>query len=766
MEPMKVIIKEREVEYISDYPDGWKFSAGDPFKFPVLIGDSPCFVKRFEQKTPQDISGWDLLIKMSGKYEKNLSRIYDVKNVTEDDKEIYYVFYEYLDGVTFDKYIREPDINLIHLNNDLFNAVRALQKYEFWFADFCEKNIFCQKDGTFVLVDVDSTQRTADLPDNEMYGSKDYWILVFKFFKEILNKNDIRLADINGISLNYLQIPFLVLRLKLFINGDKKDYNSTELFNKLPSQLIEMAPEFRQIYLNVIKNGIQPLSEKEISTIKEVVERRIIKTDDIPEVVIAPVSLPVIKAFNTSSSTIESGGAFTLSWQIENANKLELYKNGAMFKALNTSEKEIALTGFADGTRQQSSYQLYAYKDLAMAKSDPIIIKLKETEQKKRNPMKIIGIVLGVIALAAASFFLFHLINPDSNEPYIKQKVLRQGIDSTITVYGKNLPSKDKIIILINDTKGTIISGSKNSLLVLLPKTKFTVSNDSAYVFVNFNNKTKNAGLFMYVPPVVIKQRTLYEDSIFTFYGKNLNTNNIKVLFENKEIPILSQSENGLTIKVPELEDTLSGHLIKLLINEDNNTIFSRNCIVSYDTIDLIRLAPQARWMAGILLSDGNSSTNNANLIWPGNDNEPAGFARSDVTLMENAIAYPVLRMHPMWLSNGTIKGFFPWSNLKGKKTFKAQVGFLQNGRSTDGVVFQVWVHYHLNQVETLELIKRQFKGYTGRIANFFVDFPQHISNDFFIELRVDAGNESNSDWAAWINPIVISRRLRVSATQ
>src|SRR4030095_13908892 len=154
MEPMKVIIKQREYSYTSDYPDGWKFSAGDPFKFPVMIGDNSCFIKRFEQKGPEDISGWDLLGKMRGKFDKNLARVYDIKNVQEDEKEIYYVFYEYLEGSTMDVAIRKQvEINLPHLNEDLFNGVRALQNYSFWFADFTEKNIFCQKDGTYVLLD-------------------------------------------------------------------------------------------------------------------------------------------------------------------------------------------------------------------------------------------------------------------------------------------------------------------------------------------------------------------------------------------------------------------------------------------------------------------------------------------------------------------------------------------------------------------------------------------------------------------------------------
>jgi hypothetical protein len=88
---MIVVINQRELEYVPDYPDGWKFSAGDPYKFPVLIGDHQCFIKRFEQRSPEDISGWELLVKMKGQYDKNLSRIYDIKNVKEGDKDIYYV---------------------------------------------------------------------------------------------------------------------------------------------------------------------------------------------------------------------------------------------------------------------------------------------------------------------------------------------------------------------------------------------------------------------------------------------------------------------------------------------------------------------------------------------------------------------------------------------------------------------------------------------------------------------------------------------------
>lgn len=421
---MKVIIRQREFEYTSDYPDGWKFVAGDPFKFPVLIGDHQCFVKRFEQKTPEDISGWALLVKMVGKDHKNLSNVYDIRNVQEDGKEIYYVFYEHLDGTTLDRLVRQPNlnINLGHISSDLFNAIRELQNDEFWFADFTEKNIFSVKNGSFVLVDVDSTQRIIDLPINDMYGSKDYWILVLKFYKEILNKNDIRLADINGINLNYLQIPFLVLRLKLISAEAGSDYNSTALFSQLPSRLDKMAPEFRAIFSDVIASGKDSLSPDQVRRIEDTVDKKIIKADLVPVVVAEPGDLPSIIAFNTDKNEIESGGAFVLSWKVNNAEKLELHKNGAKFSDLDLNQRELPLQEFADGTRQQSYYELYAYKGLEMAKSLPVTIQLKDEQNPPPPPppppdkwKKLVMAGIGVVILVLA--LIFFLKKPSVTEP-------------------------------------------------------------------------------------------------------------------------------------------------------------------------------------------------------------------------------------------------------------------------------------------------------------------------------------------------------------
>jgi hypothetical protein len=684
---MKIIVNQREYDYVSDYPDGWKFSAGDPYKYPVSIGGNSCFIKRFEQKSPEDISGWDVLVKISGKYENNLSRVYDIKNVQEDDKDIYYVFYEYLDGVTLDRTIKDRSpINLNHLNTDLFNAIRALQKYEFWFADFTEKNIFSQKDGSYVLVDVDSTQRVFDVPDNDMYGSKDYWILVLKFYKEILGKNDLRLSDINGITLNYLQIPFLVLRCKL-ANGSAKDYSSTPMFSQLPAKLNEMVPEIKDVFSTVIRNGKQPLSVEDIAKVEDLVEKKIINSEYVPDVDPAPVSLPVIQSFTTSSKEIESGATFTMSWQVENANKLELYKNGAKFQGLQLSQKDITLKEFADGTRQQSIYQLIAYKDLNIAKSEPVTIHLKEIARNvdpppnPPKPSKLIPITIAVVVIGALAFFILKNFFFNSHQVRVKDNILYE--DSIVTFYGKDLPGINEVHLLFDGIAGEIRSAAPDSLLAIVPK----------------------------------------------------------------------------------LRDTTDGYTGSLAMTNNAKTIYTALYTVRNNSIHLIDSAFKAKWERGIITADGNSLNplnDEIQSSWPGRENDGHGSAKTGSYVMEDANTYTVLRTHPWWLPNGSIRGYFPSFNIGGKKVFRAQGGFIKdtgtNQKSTDGVSFQVWVHYMANGAGKNQKIYDQHKDYDEKLMNISADLPTDVSGDFTIELRVDAGNASNVDWAAWIDPRVISK--------
>jgi len=147
---MEVTIKERTHKYVSDYPHGWNRFSNDYFKCPVEIGNYKCFVKRFEKKNPVKVSGWNLLLDLKGKYEANLPRVNDIVSIQEDNKYVHYLFYEYLEGETLDKLISKGfKIDLRILCNDLFSALQSLYNRDYWFADFCEKNIFCEKKGKF-----------------------------------------------------------------------------------------------------------------------------------------------------------------------------------------------------------------------------------------------------------------------------------------------------------------------------------------------------------------------------------------------------------------------------------------------------------------------------------------------------------------------------------------------------------------------------------------------------------------------------------------
>ena len=245
---MKVEIREREYHYESDFPEGWKYSRGDYFRFPVEVNSYKCFIKRFDRPT-KDIPGWELLKELKGRYERNLPRIYDVITENEDDKNVLYVFHEFIEGQTLDSLISKKfEVKLTELTDDLFNALQAIHKRGFWYADFIEKNIFCDKSGRFFLIDLDSTQPESSVPDTDMWGSKEYWGLVFKYCTDVLHSTAIKPSHFNGISFNYLHAIFLILRLKIFSFDVEREYYSSEFFNHLPVYLNRASSSFKNLF--------------------------------------------------------------------------------------------------------------------------------------------------------------------------------------------------------------------------------------------------------------------------------------------------------------------------------------------------------------------------------------------------------------------------------------------------------------------------------------------------------------------------------------
>jgi hypothetical protein len=192
---------------------------------------------------------------------------------------------------------------------------------------------------------------------------------------------------------------------------------------------------------------------------------------------------------------------------------------------------------------------------------------------------------------------------------------------------------------------------------------------------------------------------------------------------------------------------------------QDTNVVTVQHAGVNnqQETINLTQLSSEARWESGRLVTD-NSATNTHNLPWEGSPTDDRGFVRLDELTLENGQTTTALRTHPKWVPNGTIKGWYPWVELPQNAVFSADVGFLQGARNTDGVTFQVWAHHKEGGRTVWNKVAEVQKDYTGNLVPIQADLSHLAGQEVKIELRVDAGQSSGQDWAAWTNVNISSR--------
>lgn len=276
---MEVFINEHPFSYTSDYPEGWKISSGDPFKFPVQIGTYTCFIKMF-RKPAQEIPGIELLKKLCGVNVRNLPRIYDIKADEFNGAAVQYLFYEYTEGENLDALITEdasPDLN--KLSAGLFTALNTLHSAGFWFPDFCEKNIYRARDGRFLLLDLDSCLPLSVLPANDAAGSKDYWSPVYQYYRDIIGYSQIKTQDLPGNLLNVLQLYLMIFRLHVFISTPEMPGKYAALLPELHHSLLAIVPQsklfFHQIFPSFNPAEFGPVSVSQFSIwAREIIQRR------------------------------------------------------------------------------------------------------------------------------------------------------------------------------------------------------------------------------------------------------------------------------------------------------------------------------------------------------------------------------------------------------------------------------------------------------------------------------------------------------------
>lgn len=173
-------------------------------------------------------------------------------------------------------------------------------------------------------------------------------------------------------------------------------------------------------------------------------------------------------------------------------------------------------------------------------------------------------------------------------------------------------------------------------------------------------------------------------------------------------------------------------------------------------TTSLISLADQARWHTGRLV-DSDNTTDTAQIPFQGSDADARGFVRVDTVTMEDGKRCEALRTHPKWVNRGTVKGFFPWMDLPADAVLTVDVGFLEGASRSDGVHFQVWVHYLENGREQWYRVGSLIKSYTGKLSRMRCDLSRFSGQRVALELRCDALDSSAQDWAAWVDPRVVS---------
>lgn len=764
---MKVIIKEKDYEYESDYPEGWQYSAGDPFKYPVSIGNYPCFIKRFEKKTPEDITGWDLLQKLKGRFEPHLVRLYDILNVQENGRDVYYLFFEYLEGFTLDKMIsQKASVNLKNLTNDLFVAINSLQSNGFWFVDFFERNIFCDKNGSFLLIDLDSTHPINEAPQNDMYGNKDYWILVFKFYQQVLQNTAIKISDINGISFNYVQIAFLILRLRLHMEAGSVDYNATASYEKLPLTLNDFAPQLKAVFISIYQNKQQLITADDIQRIRQIIESDIILSPAKKQPLL--VKSPIINNFISNKTKLKDKEHFTLNWDITDADRIELKKNNAVFKQFNNQEMSTTLVESFDGDKQENKYHLVACNRTTSTTSDTIVIR-KVKRSIGLLLLKILAWIVGIIVLLYVAAVIITMLSHSQDYSTNTEKAYE---DSVVVIESKNTINENKIQVFFDKTRALIKSSSGNNLTVIVPDLKDTsaVNTITARLSIVEDSEEVFSTSLPYIKQVrinAVSPSSSYGNTPVTISGKNLSSDDIQVYFNDKEASAISRYNKKITIKTPDLTDIPVGQNVNLSVISGGKSIFMRTYKVRNISAHLIDSASTAVWTTGTLSPDQYSMINPVTLEWQNSDSDSRGFVRVDDITMEDGRAYHALRTHPMWVPQGSISGKFRPIHLPGKKIFKAMVGFRTFANTTtanpafiDGVDFQVWLHYKLNDSDKHELLLSQRKNVDNTLANFVKEFPAEVPDDFSVELKVNAGPHSENDWSCWIAPVIVSKKL------
>jgi len=217
--------------------------------------------------------------------------------------------------------IQDGSAPAIHrLSVDLFNALESIYAEKRWFADICEKDIFCNRDGRFTVAVSGNTVPRSEFPDTAIYASKEYWMPVFSYLIGRV-RLELRPCELPGILFNYLQTMLLILRVRLVFVDQEGYYNSTGLFDQLPIILDKLAPEYRALFTRLLTKADKTPSLSDLRKIRTLfIEKVVLRPIDSevspaaqPETLLASQSAPrstaqsAARPFKRSTDYLQNG---------------------------------------------------------------------------------------------------------------------------------------------------------------------------------------------------------------------------------------------------------------------------------------------------------------------------------------------------------------------------------------------------------------------------------------------------------------------------
>lgn len=240
---------------------------------------------------------------------------------------------------------------------------------------------------------------------------------------------------------------------------------------------------------------------------------------------------PEIDLFKSSASTVKTKEPFTLSWEVKNATRIDVYRNGLIFRKLNADKTNLILTESYDGKDKHIEFTIVAFNGAAQTNSDPVSVTVTDKfavtpvtfyetekvippinpvpdrqevyhERKETNLKKIRLYLWGLLlTVVLALIVLVYHINSKPRILDFDPETVAEG--HSIVIVGKNFPKDTtKFQVLFNKVKGNVQYSSSEIIRVIVPLLGEQAGDGNVTVGLLVKGDTNNAAKIL-----IIKKR-------------------------------------------------------------------------------------------------------------------------------------------------------------------------------------------------------------------------------------------------------------------